>query len=215
MTEAGNSARTFAVMSAVHSGVTSALKQIRKKDDVINHAVAGCATGIALGWGGTPVTMLQNCAGFAVFAFIFEGMNPPAQPAIAAEMRTLGLLPPSTTTTTTSSCYGDNTWRGDATEALCCPSAPLLCGNAVARSATVQSLAARSVAAAAVLTLSAGLRGSAAAASAHRSQPLVGGAEVMSAVSLPPLSLALPVGAASGVWGHSNEQCGKMMAWAC
>ncbi|GJP81840.1 hypothetical protein CLOP_g11958 [Closterium sp. NIES-67] len=95
MSEAGASGRTFAIMSGVHSLVSASLKKIRNKDDVINQAVAGCATGIALGWGGTPVSMLQNCAGFAVFAFIFEGMNPPAQPAIAAEMHLLGLgLPP-------------------------------------------------------------------------------------------------------------------------
>ncbi|CAI5992124.1 unnamed protein product [Closterium sp. NIES-65] len=94
MSEAGASGRTFAIMSGVHSLVSASLKKIRDKDDVINHAVAGCATGIALGWGGTPVSMLQNCAGFAVFAFIFEGMNPPPQPAVAAELNLLGLSPP-------------------------------------------------------------------------------------------------------------------------
>ncbi|CAI7807439.1 unnamed protein product [Closterium sp. NIES-53] len=55
---------------------------------------------------GTPVSMLQNCAGFAVFAFIFEGMNPPPQPAVAAELNLLGLSPPHAHCSSSSSSSG-------------------------------------------------------------------------------------------------------------
>eukprot|EP00898_Chlorokybus_atmophyticus_P008057 jgi/Chlat1/8252/Chrsp77S07676 len=90
--EAGNSAKTFALMGGLYSAVVCYMKKFRNAEDALNSGVAGCATGLALSWSGGPSAALQGCAGFGLFSWLMDAINPP--PAHALELKQMRHLKP-------------------------------------------------------------------------------------------------------------------------
>lgn len=73
--EGAKSAKTFAIMSGVYSTASCIAKRLRQRDDAVNGAVAGCATGLVLGWGGGPASAAQSCAMIGIFSYIVDRLG--------------------------------------------------------------------------------------------------------------------------------------------
>uniref|UniRef100_A0A7S3U9A0 Mitochondrial import inner membrane translocase subunit TIM22 n=1 Tax=Picocystis salinarum TaxID=88271 RepID=A0A7S3U9A0_9CHLO len=75
--------KNFAIFGAVYSLALCYAKKFRKTEDPINSAIAGCCTGLALGWKGGPTAALQNCLTLGAFSWVLESINPaPANAAV-------------------------------------------------------------------------------------------------------------------------------------
>mmetsp|Transcript_45520 Transcript_45520/g.144804 ORF Transcript_45520/g.144804 Transcript_45520/m.144804 type:complete len:190 (-) Transcript_45520:60-629(-) len=82
--EAAGSAKTFGVLGGWYSTCQCFAKKMRGgKDDAINSAIAGCASGIAIAYKGGPAQAAQSCAGLGLISYIIDATSPP--PAYAAD----------------------------------------------------------------------------------------------------------------------------------
>jgi import inner membrane translocase subunit TIM22 len=68
------SARTFAILGGLYSGVSCFMSRLRQKNDAFNAGVSGCSTGLVLGWtSGGPIAAVQSCAMFGLFSYFLDG----------------------------------------------------------------------------------------------------------------------------------------------
>lgn len=70
------SGQALAIMSGLYTVISCICQRIRLVDDGWNRGVAGCATGLALGWKGGPASALQSCAGLGAVSYIIDFGSP-------------------------------------------------------------------------------------------------------------------------------------------
>ncbi|KAJ9625949.1 Mitochondrial import inner membrane translocase subunit tim22 [Knufia peltigerae] len=63
-----SSAKNFAMIGGIYSGVECGIESFRAKSDLQNSAIAGCITGAGLAYKAGPQAALFGCAGFAAFS---------------------------------------------------------------------------------------------------------------------------------------------------
>lgn len=85
--DAGASGKNLMVFSGVYGLVHCVLTRMRQHDDWINRGVAGCATGLAVGWSGGPQAAGQSCLGIGLLSSVIDlgslGGEAPANAAAA------------------------------------------------------------------------------------------------------------------------------------
>ncbi|CAL8464408.1 g3943 [Coccomyxa elongata] len=73
--EGWNSAKSFAIFGGVYAFASCIAQRLRQKQDAINGGIAGCATGLALGWSGGPAAALQNAVMLGLFSYVVDYMQ--------------------------------------------------------------------------------------------------------------------------------------------
>ncbi|KIV86278.1 hypothetical protein PV11_01896 [Exophiala sideris] len=63
-----SSAKNFALIGGIYSGVECTIEGFRAKSDLKNSAMAGCITGAGLAYKAGPQAALFGCGGFAAFS---------------------------------------------------------------------------------------------------------------------------------------------------
>ncbi|KAK5462981.1 Mitochondrial import inner membrane translocase subunit tim22 [Exophiala xenobiotica] len=63
-----SSAKNFAMIGGIYSGVECTIEGFRAKSDLKNSALAGCITGAGLAYKAGPQAALLGCGGFAAFS---------------------------------------------------------------------------------------------------------------------------------------------------
>lgn len=63
-----SSAKNFAMIGGIYSGVECTIEGFRAKSDLKNSALAGCITGAGLAYKAGPQAVLLGCGGFAAFS---------------------------------------------------------------------------------------------------------------------------------------------------
>lgn len=79
------SATALAVVSGLYTTVQCICQRLRMVEDGWNRGIAGCSTGLYLGWKGGPWSAAQSCLGLGFISYIVDlekaGETPPAQAA--------------------------------------------------------------------------------------------------------------------------------------
>ena len=77
-----SSAKTFALLGGLYSGVSCFMSRLRQKNDALNSGVSGCSTGLALGWkSGGPIAAAQSCVMFGLFSYFLDNQSDSANAA--------------------------------------------------------------------------------------------------------------------------------------
>lgn len=77
-----SSAKTFALLGGLYSGVSCFMSRLRQKDDAVNSGVSGCSTGLVLGWkSGGPIAAAQSCVMFGLFSYFLDNQADSANAA--------------------------------------------------------------------------------------------------------------------------------------
>lgn len=77
-----SSAKTFALLGGLYSGVSCFMSRLRQKNDAFNSGVSGCSTGLALGWkSGGPLAAAQSCLMFGLFSYFLDNQSDSANAA--------------------------------------------------------------------------------------------------------------------------------------
>lgn len=66
------SAQSLAVMSGAYTAVHCICHRIRQVEDGWNRGLAGCATGLALGWSNGPMGAMQSCLGIGGLSYLLD-----------------------------------------------------------------------------------------------------------------------------------------------
>jgi hypothetical protein len=83
------SASQLAIMSGMYTAVHCICQRIRMVEDGWNRGIAGCSTGLVLGWKAGPWSALQSCAGIGLLSALIDLGGGAAE---AAEASMLGQL---------------------------------------------------------------------------------------------------------------------------
>jgi hypothetical protein len=66
------SAQSLAIMSGAYTAVHCVCQRIRQVEDGWNRGMAGCATGLVLGWGNGPLGAAQSCLGIGGLSYLID-----------------------------------------------------------------------------------------------------------------------------------------------
>lgn len=77
--EGASSAKNLMLFSGTYAFAHCLLTRIRQVDDAWNRGIAGCATGLAVGWSGGPASAAQSCVGIGLLSYVLDlgGMTEP------------------------------------------------------------------------------------------------------------------------------------------
>lgn len=70
--EGVRSAKQLALMSGLYTAVHCICQRLRLKEDGLNRGVAGCSTGLVLGWAGGPWAAAQSCLGIGAISYFLD-----------------------------------------------------------------------------------------------------------------------------------------------